>query len=257
MNWFEMSLEIVKGQGYLDKLRAIYPINENSPRIIDKEQIRKIQNYFDQKDPVGLVKECMNLKKFPLDNPYISILRDNNIFKNNPETVNVIGNILLNMDFENLKALIRSPKSGSRQFGNSFKRWLRSNYTNNDFLSEKDFKNFNGNELKFLDGSDTKLKDYIYNNFGINTEKGLDFVFRKNGKIYFGEAKFITDYGGTQTNQLDIALDIASKNTDEVGTIAVIDGIPWLKKTYLEKIKKVRNDNVITALLLHQYISSL
>lgn len=256
MDWIEESLKIINSKGYLDRLREIYPINENSLRNIDAEQIKKIQNYYKQKNPVELVKECLNLEKFPINNPYISILRNNEIFNNNPETVKVIGNILLNMDFENLEALIKSPKSGSRQFGNSFKAWLKSVYKN-DFLSEEYFKNYNGNGLKFLDGSDTKLKDYICDNFKIENEKGLDFVFRKNNKIYFGEAKFITDSGGTQTNQLDIALNIARKSNNKVETIAVIDGIPWITKNYLEKIKGVPNNNVLTALLLPEYISNL
>jgi hypothetical protein len=256
MDWIEESLKIVNGIGYLDKLRKIYPISENIERYVDIEQIKKIRNYYEQRNPVELVKECMKLEKFPIDNPYISILRDDNIFNNNPETVKVIGNILLNMDLENLEVLIKSPKSGSRQYGNSFKAWLKSVYKDN-FLSEIYFKNYNGNELKFLKGSDLKLRDYIYDNFGIKNDKGIDFVFRKNNKVYFGEAKFITDYGGTQTNQLNIALDIARKSNNEVGTIAVIDGIPWVIKPYLERIKSVPNNNILTVLLLPEYISNL
>ena len=95
-------------------------------------------------------------------------------------------------------------------------------------------------------------------NFSINTEKGLDLVFKKNGKTYIGEAKFITDSGGTQTNQLNIALDIAKKDSDNIGSIAIIDGFPWVDNSYLSIItKEAVNKNVLTALLLPEYISNL
>ena len=161
------------------------------------------------------------------------------------------------MNFNELKTLIKAPKSGSRQFGNSFKSWLKSRYENN-FLPFDNFKNYTGNELKFLDGSDKTLKQYLNENFSIDTEKGLDLVFKKKGKIYFGEAKFITDSGGTQTNQLNIALDIAKKDSDDIGSVAIIDGVPWINNSYLEKIKEEAiNKNVLTALLLPEYILNL
>ena len=160
------------------------------------------------------------------------------------------------MSIDNLKTLIKSPKSGSRQFGNSFKSWLKNRYKN-DFLTLTSFKNYKGNDLKFLDGSDTILKKYISSNFNINTEKGLDLVFRKRDKTFFGEAKFITDIGGTQTNQLNIALDIAKKDSDKIGSVAIIDGVPWINSSYLQKIREVPNKSVLTALLLPEYLLNL
>jgi hypothetical protein len=256
-DWIKKSLDIVNGRDYLKKLTEIYPINKNSFRNIDDEHIETIKKYFDNKDPIGLVKECLSLEKFPIDNPYVSILRYESIFEKNLDTVKTIGNILLELNFKDLETLIKSPKSGSRQFGNSFKSWLKNKYKDN-FLNINDFKNYKGNDLKFLDGSDKTLKEFVYKNFDINTEKGLDLVFKNKGKIYFGEAKFITDFGGTQTNQLNIALDIAKRDSDNIGTLATIDGIPWVNKSYLEKIKKEAvNKNVLTALLLPEYLSSL
>ena len=257
INWIQKSLDIVNGDDYLKKLTEIYPINTNSFRQIDNKQIENIEIYFNNKDPIGLVKACLNLEKFPIDNPYISILRYDSIFNKNLDVVKIIGNILLGMKFEDLKTLIKSPKSGSRQYGNSFKSWLKTKYQN-DFLNINNFENYNSNSLKFLEGSDTILKKYIKEKFNIDTEKGLDLVFKKNNKVYFGEAKFITDSGGTQTNQLNVALDIAKKDNESVGTIAIIDGIPWVNNSYLEKIKnEAVNKNVLTALLLPQYLSSL
>ena len=257
IDWIKKSLDIVNDEGYLKKLMDIYPINRNSFRDIDEKLTKEIENVFNKKDPIGLVKSCLALEKFPIDNPYISILRHEDIFKKNIEVVKIIGNILLGMNFDELETLIKSPKSGSRQFGNSFKSWLKTKYQN-DFLNINNFENYNDNGLKFLEGSDTILGGYITEKFKINTEKGLDLVFKKNNKVYFGEAKFITDSGGTQTNQLNVALDIAKKDNESVGTIAIIDGIPWVNNAYLKKIKKEAvNKNVLTALLLPEYFSSL
>lgn len=257
IDWIEKSLEYVYKDGYLEKLLEIYPINKNSFRDVDENQIENIKQNFDNRDPIELVKSCLGLEKFPINNPYISILRNEDIFNKNLEVVKIIGNILLEMSFDDLKALIKAPKSGSRQFGNSFKSWLQNKYKNN-FIDINDFKNYNGADLKFLKGSDKTLKNYISKNFKINTEKGLDLVFKKNGKTYFGEAKFITDSGGTQTNQLNIALDIAKKDSDNIGSIAIIDGIPWINNSFLNTIKKEAvNKNVLTALLLPEYLSNL
>ena len=256
IDWIQKSLYIVCGEGYLKKLTDIYPINKNSFRDVDENQIENIEVYFNKNDPIGLVKSCLNLEKFPIDNPYISILRNKTIFEKNSEVVKIIGNILLGMGIDNLKTLIKSPKSGSRQFGNSFKSWLKNRYKN-DFLTLTSFKNYKGNDLNFLDGSDIILKKYISENFNINTEKGLDLVFRKRDKTFFGEAKFITDSGGTQTNQLNIALDIAKKDSDKIGSVAIIDGVPWINSSYLKKIREVPNKSVLTALLLPEYLSNL
>ncbi len=257
INWIQRSLNYVNKDGYLEKLLDIYPINKNSFRQVSKKQIENIKMNFDKKDPIGLVRSCLDLEKFPINNPYITILRNEDIFNKNLEVVKIIGNILLEMSFDDLNALIKAPKSGSRQFGNSFKSWLKNKYEN-DFLSFNDFEDYKGKELRFLDGSDATLKLYISKNFSINTEKGLDLVFKKNGKTYIGEAKFITDSGGTQTNQLNIALDIAKKDSDNIGSIAIIDGFPWVDNSYLSIItKEAVNKNVLTALLLPEYISNL
>lgn len=256
-DWIQKSLECVYSDGYLDKLMAIYPINKNSFRDVDEKVIKKIQSDFVNKNKIDLVKSCLSLEKFPIDNAYISILRNEEIFNRNLKVVEKIGDILLQMDFDELKTLIKAPKSGSRQYGNSFKSWLKSRYPNN-FLCYDKFENYQGAELKFLEGSDKVLGEYISKNFSINTEKGLDLVFKNNKKTYFGEAKFITYSGGTQTNQLNIALDIAKKNNESVGSIAIIDGYPWVHDPDLNKIKKEAiNMNVLTALLLPEYILTL
>jgi Tsp45I type II restriction enzyme. len=257
VDWIQKSLQIVNGEGYLQKLTKVYPINENSFRDVDMEIIEKIKDSYNKRDPKGVVEHCLRLEKFPIDNPYISMLRNSSIFEKNLEVVRIIGNILLTMDMKDLETLIRSPKSGSRQFGNSFKSWLKTKYEDDYFLSVDEFKNNKSKELKFLAGSDKTLKDFISNNFGLNTEKGLDLVFKKNDKTYIGEAKFITDSGGTQTNQLNVALEIAKKDGNKIGSIAIIDGVPWINDSYFEKIRQVPNKNVLTALLLPDYLSNL
>ncbi|MGC9124480.1 MAG: hypothetical protein ACP5IB_10505, partial [Thermoplasmata archaeon] len=110
-DWIKKSLDIVNGRDYLKKLTEIYPINKNSFRNIDDEHIETIKKYFDNKDPIGLVKECLSLEKFPIDNPYVSILRYESIFEKNLDTVKTIGNILLELNFKDLETLIKSPKS--------------------------------------------------------------------------------------------------------------------------------------------------
>ena len=96
------SLDCVNGDGYLEKLMEIYPINRNSFRDVDENIIKNIENNFNNKNKIELVKSCLNLEKFPIDNPYISILRNNEIFNKNLKVVEMIGDILLQMNFNEL-----------------------------------------------------------------------------------------------------------------------------------------------------------
>ena len=54
--------------------------------------------------------------------------------------------------------------------------------------------------------------------------KGIDFVLKTKNRFILGEAKFLTNYGGTQNNQFRDAISVARTNKDNFIEIAVIDG---------------------------------
>ncbi len=255
-DYIAQTIEIVNSDGYLDKLQEIYPLNINSERKIDEDILNNIRNAYKSKNTDELLNILFTLEKFPLDNPYSSILRSSpNIRAKNPETIKQIKNLIMNMDIEKLIERARQPKASSRQMGNQFKLWLKNNYP---FENKSKFDS--NDRLTFLNGSDTTLKKYVQNKFKIPFEdsvKGFDLFFRKNKKYCFGEAKFITSEGGTQTNQLDKALNIADMNgiKDNISTVAIIDGVAWLDNAYLEKIKNRKGKNIMSALLLETFLN--
>jgi len=253
-NWTEKSIKRANEKGYLDDLQSIYPIQINPLRKMDPKNIPIIRKLHGEKEPVELIKKLFDLDRFPIDDPYLSCLRlSDEIFENNPKTVSRIGSRLLELDFDSLIALCEQPKSATRQMGHVFKHWLHN--LGYPFFMENEFDEHTG--VCFLEGSDKKLSEYVNRNLGANLEKGIDLVLKIGSNQYVvGEAKFITDSGGTQTNQLDVALALTNRKIKHATTIAIVDGIVWFNPSYLEKVKKNGNGLAMSALLLKEFIAS-
>ena len=84
---------------------------------------------------------------------------------------------------------------------------------------------------------------------------------RVNGKYIIGEAKFITDFGGSQNNQFNDACETADLSKDKVKSIAILDGVLYIDrptlKSYKEKFNKKPDRIIISALLLKDFLESL
>ncbi len=88
-------------------------------------------------------------------------------------------------------------------------------------------------------------------------KKGLDFVLKIKNKYIIGEAKFLTDYGGTQNNQFRDAAGVAKIKKNNVLGVAVLDGIVWFKSNaYMHKTTKSLKGIALSALLLEKFIKS-
>jgi len=259
-DWIKKSKEIANGDGYLDKLSHIYPAQSNKERTINPEDIVIIKKAYDisreNKSYIELINKLLDLDRFPIDDPYISMFRrKRDLIENNPNTVKRIGEIITSMDWDSLLKEIRKPKSASRQMGNSFKKWLQDKYK---FICYTEFKYYKSDDLVFLKGSDSILKKYVNDELNIglsDTKKGLDVLFRKNRRFCFGEAKFITDSGGTQTNQLNLALEVLNDSREpDVYSFAILDGIVWFDGNYIKKINERKGQNIITAILFDEFV---
>ena len=195
----------------------------------------------------------MELPRFPIDDPYIASLRRHpSLLSKNPETIERIGRKLLSIGIDVVLELAGKPKSPSRQLGHSFKKWLRT--VDYPFLQENDFQEYS--DIAFLEGSDKRLKKFAIEELGIrNLKKGIDFILKIKNKFVLGEAKFLTDYGGTQNNQFRDAISVAGVNKNNVVGIAVIDGIVWFESNaYMHKTIKSLNGIALSALLLEEFI---
>ena len=253
--WIQKSIKLANSQGYLDRLFEIYPIETGNPRQIPETLKKEIQKAFRDKNKIELIKKLLELPKFPIDDPYIaSIRRHPFLLQKNPETIERITKKLFSMDVETILDLGSSSKSPSRQLGYSFKRWLRT--LNYPFLNKDEFANYKG--IAFLEGSDKKLKQFAVEELGVKElKKGIDFVLKTKNKFILGEAKFLTDYGGTQNNQFRDAISVAKIKRGNIVGIAVLDGIVWFESNaYMHRTVKSTDGIALSALLLEEFIRS-
>jgi len=251
--WIEKSIELANSNGYLDKLFKIYPVKTGNIRAIPDSIKNEIQRAFREKNKIDLIRELLKLPKFPIDDPYIASLRRHpSLLSKNPETVERISKKLFSLGVDTVLELAAMPESPSRQLGHSFKRWLRS--LDYPFLEEDEFEECSG--IAFLEGSDRKLKKFANDKLGVkNLEKGVDFILKIKNKFILGEAKFLTDYGGTQNNQFRDAINVAKIRKDNIIGIAVIDGIVWFKSNaYMHRTIKTFDGIALSALLLLEFI---
>ncbi len=253
--WVEKSIRLANSNGYLDKLFEVYPVNLNLNRSIPDELKENIQIAFDRKDKKELIKELLKFTKFPIDDPYVASLRRySHLLDKNPETINRLGDRLLLIGIENIIKMAAKPKSSSRQFGNIFQNWLNS--FQYPILSQEEFSKCK--RISFLKGSDNELKKFAKSELKIKKlNRRPDFILKTRSKFVLGEAKFLTDYGGTQNNQFDNALKITKIKGKNYEGIAVLDGIVWFdSNNYMnKKIKRFRN-NALSALLLKEFMKN-
>lgn len=251
--WVKRSTDSANSQGYLDKLFKVYPIELEAVRGMPEEIKAKVKKAFNGRDETELIKMLLKLPKFPINDPYIASLRRHpHLLEKNPKTIERIGKRLLSMDTDTILRLATSPKSPSRQLGYSFKNWLQT--IKYPFLEEKKFKNYN--KIAFLKGSDNQLKQFAIKELKIKRLiRRPDFILRIKNKFILGEAKFLTDYGGTQNNQFDGALKMTKIKKGKIMGVAVLDGIIWFKSnSYMNRKIRALNGIALSALLLEEFI---
>ena len=250
------SLKLASQSKYLDKLLSIYPVQKAQLRIIPMKTQILVRDAFNKKDKNKLIKAFLNTEKFPVNDPYIASFRHNDfLFKDNPLNINRIGSRLFFYEkSDDLIKMASEPKTPSRQFGNAFKKWLHT--LGFSFLKEAVF--INSTKGAFLSGNEKFLNDFVTKKLKVNPEKRPDFLFKKNKSYYLGEANFISDYGGSQDNQVDKALAIADISTKNVKGIAVLDGIIWFSSNF-KMHQKIKNSNnyILSALLLKEFLNKL
>lgn len=256
--WVKKSIKLADRVGYLDNILPIYPASLGADREL-LETIRVgIQKAFKAHNNIALIKELLKLPRFPIDDPYIASLRKYpDLIVKNPRTVKRITDRLFSINIDTILKLASQPKAPSRQLGQSFHAWLKKTHKYPFKKDDDEFMSSKG--VSFLDGSDKKLTQFVNEKLGIKEiKKGIDVVFKAKGKYFIGEAKFLTDYGGTQNNQFDVAYNVARINKNNVIGIAILDGIVWFncKQKMHKKVKSLKGI-ALSALLLGKFINSI
>jgi len=263
--WVKKSIKLASSDKYLDNLMKIYPVDLNLPRKIKPEEKERIRKIFKTRNKKNLISVLLELKRFPIDDPYVAFLRkDRKALDKNPKTIQRIGKKLYSMNLKEIFIGASRPKSPSRQLGQMFKKWLST--LGYPVLAKDNFLKYKN--IAILDGGDATLKKFAKEELGYRGQKGLDMVLRIKDRFIIGEAKFITASGGTQDKGFRETIAFIKSKGKKALRIAILDGVVWLVSQ--KKTKKRRKLNLyetvsrldkrqiaLSALLLENFIKEL
>lgn len=264
--WTERSIELANQRNYLDLLYRVYPVSPNIRREIDQRIWGQIEQAFDDRNSINLIKNLIKLELFPIKDSYVAYLRkDPTALERNPRTVNRIASQLYEMGLAQMYDHCTEPKEANRQMGPMFKAWIDRQLLGIPvFKNTQDFMSTDAPGI--LNVGDGEMKAFATEYLGYQKDKGLDFVCRIDGKYIIGEAKFITDFGGHQDRQFDDAVATANtpclggriRNADVI-TIAIMDGVLYIpgRHKYARYFCDSPETTIISSLLLRDFLYSV
>ncbi|AQQ09921.1 Tsp45I type II restriction enzyme [Sedimentisphaera cyanobacteriorum] len=256
--YLELSIEYANQRSYLDDLFSVYPTIPEGIRDIDQQAWGKVEAAFNEGNNYELIRRLLEFDLFPIKDSYVAYLRrDKSALERNPKTTNRLAGRLYEMGLDLIYQKCSEAKETNRQIGPMFRKWAASKSLGLMPCSLEEF--VSNNEDAVLKGSDVHLMRFAKEHLGYNHNKGLDLVARFNGKYVIGEAKFLTDFGGHQSSQFRDALATLNAEVDAVA-VAVLDGvlyIPGKNKMYTELTEIYAEKNIMSALLLREFLYSL
>ncbi len=257
--WTQKSIDYAECRSYLDDLYAVYPVVHNSIRKVDESVMARVERYFNERDNYNLIRSLLKLDLFPVKDSYVPYLRkSDSAIKRNPKIIQRICGDLYEMGYREIYKRCTEPKEANRQMGPMFRNWLKSGALGLVPVSENSF--VRNADDAILDGSDSFMMEFARRNFGYRRNKGLDFIARYHGKYVIGEAKFISDIGGHQNDQLvDAMATVEAELSDEkVVKIGIIDGVPYIRNNgkLFRSLLKTEHP-LMSALILREFLEAL
>lgn len=270
--WTQKSIELANQQNYLDLLYKIYPLSANLRREMTDEVKASLREAFDHKEGEQLLKILISEVNqshlvFPIKDSYVAYLRhDSSAIDRNPNTVDRITGILYEMGYDSIIDKATAPKETNRQIGPLFGDWIKRGSLGGNYVDDEQAL-LGLTENMIFGGSDDHKANFARKYLGYTRDKGLDFLAKFNGKYVLGEAKFLSDFGGSQNSDFEDAeatLRAELIPTDkEIIKIAIIDGVIYIDSCAGQKMAyKMRNnfgddEVIISAVLLRDYLYSL
>lgn len=255
-HWTKLSIDYAEQRSYLDDLFQVYPTIPDGIRELDGGLWKDVEKAFKKRKNIALVKNLLKLDLFPIKDSYVAYLkRDKTALERNPATAARLSGRLYEIGLDNIYARCSEPKETNRQIGPLFKRWLNKKALGIQPVKLDKFLKAKGNAV--LDAGDAEMMSFARERLNYRHNKGLDFIGRFNGKYVIGEAKFLTDFGGHQNAQFNDAIaTIKTKNVEAV-KVAILDGVLYIKggnKMYKDITGKLRNENIMSALVLREFL---
>ncbi len=251
-----MSIEYAKQRNYLDDLFNVYPTVPDGIREMDDELWNNVEEAFEKRNNVLLLKSLLELDLFPIKDSYVAYLkRDKGALDRNPATVDRLAGRLYEMGLKKIFSRSSEPKETNRQIGPLFRNWLNRKSLGVTPLKLDEFLRFEGNAV--LDASDAEMMTFAREHLNYKRDKGLDFIGRFNGQYVIGEAKFLTDFGGHQNSQFNDAVATIKARGVRAVTVAILDGVLYIEggnKMYREITGRLKNKNIMSALVLREFL---
>ncbi|MEG9532862.1 hypothetical protein QMO40_08685 [Mannheimia bovis] len=262
--WTTKSIELASQSNYLDLLYKVYPMSINLRREIDKNTQGSIKNYLEMGDKKNLILTLLDQEVFPIKDSYVAYLkRDRTAIDRNPNTIDRLFGILVEMGFEEIIDKATLPKETNRQIGPLFKRWVNTGALGAEITENAShFLNSKGNII--FNSSDKAMSEFAKEFLGYNHDKGLDFIAKFNDTYIIAETKFLTDFGGHQNAQFNDAISTMKSQfrqmDKQVKAISILDGVLYIKGNHkmMKSLYSFDNDDVvISSVLLRDYLYQL
>lgn len=256
--WTKLSIEFASQRNYLDELFRVYPCIPDCLREIDKEKWSKVENAFENKNDLDLLKSLLSMELFPIKDSYVAYLkRDRASLERNPETVSRLCSRLYQMGLNVIEDKCSEPKETNRQIGPLFRRWLKKEELGIPLLGLEEFSSTNENAI--LDSGDNGLMSFAKEHLGYRGTKGLDLIIRMHGKYVVGEAKFLSDFGGHQNAQFEDAKNLLKDQSIDAIKIGVLDGVLYIEgKNKMHQYLSEHPEHIIlSSLLLREFLYQL
>lgn len=263
--WTTVSIELANQRNYLDLLYRVYPISPNLRRELSAETIELIRYHYENRNNDDLLRLLLQQEIFPIKDSYVAYLkRDPSAIERNPNTINRLQGMLIDMGVDEIVDKITAPKETNRQIGPMFKNWIKNGALGCEVTDDEN-RFLNSQDNIVFDASDSRMQNFAREHLGYTREKGLDLIAKFNNTYVIGEVKFLTDFGGHQNAQFNDAISTMTtelRETDKnVKAISVLDGVLYIQgnsRMYNAISRDFSDDDVIiSAVLLRDYLYSL
>jgi hypothetical protein len=136
-----------------------------------------------------------------------------------------------------------------------FNKWLNTKALGIQPVSLHEF--LADDQDAILGGTDEEKKRFAHKYLNFYRDKGLDFVGRFNNKFIIGEAKFLSDYGGSQNSDFEDAIATLDMKDTNAIRIAILDGILYLKsksKMHAYITNPYKDYPIMSSLVLREFL---
>jgi hypothetical protein len=112
--------------------------------------------------------------------------------------------------------------------------------------------------IVLLNTSELEAKDFCNREIGVGISKRPDLVAKSGRNYIIGEAKFLSQTGGSQDRGFDDGMALAKNPSGRAYKVFIMDGVFWIE-TGNARFKQIEYGTaaVFSVLLLEKYLLSL